>query len=83
MPGEHNPLNHQGDAVYVEKRTTFHQSSSSSESIFHVNQYIGAVKTRGKQFTIQMKFTKGKDNEAKAISYQLDTGATCNVIIAM
>ena len=56
-------------------------SSSSSESIFQVNQqYIGAVKTRGKQLTIEMKFAKAKHDEAQGIICQLDTGATCNVI---
>ena len=35
---------------------------SSSESIFHTNQFVGAVKTRGKQLTIPLKFWKTKDS---------------------
>ena len=45
---------------------------------------MGAVKTRGKQLTIPLKFWKSKDavlnNRSKSLVCQLDTGATCNVV---
>ena len=56
------------------------ESSSSSESIFHTDQFIGAVKTRGKQLTVDLNISKDKRGEGKSTTCQLDTGATCNVI---
>ena len=56
------------------------ESSSSSESIFHTDQFIGAVKTRGKQLTVDLNLSKDKSGDAKSTTCQLDTGATCNVI---
>ena len=57
---------------------------SSNESIFHTHQFVGAVKTKGKQLTILLKFGKSKDsmsnNRSKSLVCQLDTGATCNVL---
>ena len=45
---------------------------------------MGAVKTRGKQLTIPLKFRKSKDsvsnNRLKSLVCQLDTGATCNIL---
>ena len=43
-------------------RIDLDSEDSSSESIFHTNQFVGAVKTRGKQFTIPLKFWKTKDS---------------------
>ena len=68
----------------VEKAVHRIDQDSDDSSIFHTNQFVGAVKTRGKQLTVPLKFWKTKDsvsnNRSKCLVCQLDTGATCNVL---